>query len=204
VAEKYCCCPEPEWELPPLILHPFADRGGAEKIQRAANVSSVLADSGSITVSDEELARRYLESRYSEFRMLCFIGKDIGRWIDQCVDFVRRTEDLSRSRIRPQSFADLLLQHPPKCVEAKLQAWGVADSRSIFIRAIGLHAIFPHAPEPEVVSDGFLRDYQQYAESLYACSQQIEPFPELADGRFHFGLFASGEYSQILEREWDE
>ncbi len=185
-----------QWELPPLILHPFADRSSTQLVA-GASIAAELEP-----VPDQDLSQRLVQARYLEFRMLCFIGKDIARWMEQCMDFVARTEALGGRGLREQSFADLLVEHPPASVDAKLRTWGISDYRPIFIRAIGLQSIFPHAPEQEIVSESFLRHYQRYAEYLYTCRRQLETYNQLDPAMFRFELFSSGEYSRLLERQW--
>jgi hypothetical protein len=33
---------------------------------------------------------------------------------------------------------------------------------------------------------------------------ELEPYRELDAGRFQFALYASGEYSRMLESQWEE
>ena len=98
-------------------------------------------------MSISELQTILLDGRYCEIRMLYYVGKDVVRWIDQSTEFVTREPELRASGIEWQSFAHLVVEDPPLPVEEKLRAWGVADFRSIFSRAIGLNAIFADAPE---------------------------------------------------------
>jgi hypothetical protein len=42
-------------------------------------------------LDEYELERRVLIGRYQEIRMLVFLGKDIFRWLQQCVDFIDRS-----------------------------------------------------------------------------------------------------------------
>jgi hypothetical protein len=39
---------------------------------------------------------------------------------------------------------------------------------------------------------------------MYLCQQNQQSFPPVRAVQFDFDLFASGEYSRILEREWQE
>src|SRR5208337_4162771 len=97
------------WELPPLILHPFNERVPAsallENSKAALMLSGLIPSDGS---DQEDLTRRLLAGRYSEIRMLYFLGKDILRWIEQCVEWSQRMPELTCAEIRPQSFAALL------------------------------------------------------------------------------------------------
>jgi hypothetical protein len=63
---------------------------------------------------------------------LALVGKDAGRWIVQCVDFAGRDEALAHAGIRPQSFADLLVNHAPPAVAARFRSWGVADTAAFY------------------------------------------------------------------------
>src|SRR5579872_1099744 len=78
---------ETVWVLPPLILHPFNERvppsALLENSKAALMLSGLIPSDGS---DPEELKRRLLSGRYSEVRMLYFLGKDVFRWIDQCVE----------------------------------------------------------------------------------------------------------------------
>src|ERR1051326_6803559 len=79
------------WELPPLILHPFADRGSSERLlanSRKALLAPGLA-AGAETGQDD-LNRLLLEGRFSEISMLFFLGKDVVRWTGQCQEFAAR------------------------------------------------------------------------------------------------------------------
>ena len=193
------------WELPPLILHPFADQQSPGKLLESSKASLMLSGLlPSDDVSEDELTRKLLEGRLCEIRMLYFVGKDLCRWTGQCVDFVSRVECLADAGLRDQSFSSLLIERPPEEVEAKLRKWGVNDFRAIFSRALGLHAIFRQPPSGSVVSEDFLRHYYRYADHLFACRQSMAVYTEISPENFHFDLYASGEYSRLLEREWGE
>ncbi len=74
-------------KLPPLILHPFADAGGPDKLVESSRASLMLQGllpSGERTT--EDLDRALLDGRYCEIRMLFYVGKDLVRWIEQCLD----------------------------------------------------------------------------------------------------------------------
>jgi len=70
-----------------------------------------------------------LAGRYSEIRMLYFLGKDAFRWIGQCMEIAERIPELAEADMKRQSFAGLLASPPPN-VREKLLRWGVNDSRS--------------------------------------------------------------------------
>ena len=192
------------WELPPLILHPFSDQSGPGKLLDSSRASLML--NGLLPPDDsseDELTRRLLDGRLCEIRMLFFVGKDLLRWISQCMESVSTIEELRGAGIRDQSFADLLVQNPPQVVKDKLRGWGVLDFRSIFSRAIGLNTIFSQPPSADQVSEEFIRNYYLYADHLFACRQQMQPFTELNPANFHFEIYASGEYSRMLEKAWE-
>ena len=196
---------ETVWDLPPLILHPFNERvppaSLLENSRAALMLSGLIPNDGS---PPEELQRRILSGRYSEIRMLFFLGKDVFRWIEQCVDWAKRVRDLAGEAICPQSFAELLTADPPASVREKLAGWGVLDHVAIFSRAIGLNAVFANPPEFVRLSEEFLRNYPHYTDSLYRCFLEAGPHRAISPANFQFELYASGEYSRILESNWWE
>jgi len=118
----------PAFILPPLILHPFADANGPNKLAESSRASlklQGLLPQGE--ASREDLDRSLLDGRYSEMRMLYYVGKDLTRWIEQCLEFVAHNRAELPSGIAYQSFAALLIQGAPASIEAKLRKWGVAD-----------------------------------------------------------------------------
>lgn len=147
-----------QWKLPPLILHPFADASGPDKLAESTRASLVLQGVlPNDELTQEELNRRVLDGRFQEVRMLCYVGKDVSRWMEQCMEAVARDHALSGAGIRAESFAALLVEDPPGNVKQKLQSWGVADHRTIFSRALGLNAVFADPPPRETLSDSFIR-----------------------------------------------
>src|ERR1035441_5770004 len=191
------------WDLPPLILHPFNERvppsALLENSKAALMLSGLIPNDGS---DQEELKRRLLAGRYSEIRMLYFLGKDVFRWIEQCVEWGQRVPELSGAGIRSQSFAAMLTADPPEAVKEKLVRWGVADYVSIFTRAIGLNAMFIQPPAFDTLAEEFLRNYHRYADGLYRCYMDSQPHQTLASVNYRFDLYASGEYSRMLESQW--
>ena len=191
------------WDLPPLILHPFNERIAPstllESSKAALMLSGVIPNEGT---DAEELRRRLLTGRYAEMRMLFFLGKDVFRWIDQCVEWAERVPELGALEIRRQSFAGLLTKDPPEAVKEKLVRWGVADYVSIFSRAIGMNAVFVSPPPFEILNEDFLRNYHRYPDFLYRCYMESETYQTLPTANFRFALYASGEYSRMLETEW--
>src|SRR5579864_4590150 len=85
---------ESVWSLPPLILHPFNERvppsALLENSKAALMLSGLIPGDGS---DEEELKRRLLAGKYGEVRMLFYLGKDVFRWIDQCVDSTSRAPE---------------------------------------------------------------------------------------------------------------
>jgi hypothetical protein len=191
--------------LPPLILHPFADHAGPDKLVESSRASLMiqgLLPSGER--SSEDLERALLDGRYCEIRMLFYVGKDLLRWIDQCMEFVDRCPELHDAGIKYQSFAAYLVNQTPAVVQAKLRKWGVADYKSIFTRALGLSTILAVVPERDTLADEFIRNYYRYADQLFATRQAEAPLEDLSNCGFEFDIYASGEYSRMLEREWAE
>src|SRR5579871_6938584 len=114
------------FSLPPLILHPFADPAAPNRLVSSSRAS--LALQGLLPAGEnsrEDLDRMLLEGRYSEMRMLYYVGKDLLRWIDQCLEFVDHNQNLVPEGIRFQSFATLLVDQSPEKVREKLRKWGV-------------------------------------------------------------------------------
>src|ERR1700757_1417562 len=100
--------------LPPLILHPFADAAGPDKLVESSRASLMLQGllpSGER--STDELDRALLDGRYCEIRMLFYVGKDLLRWIDQCLEHVERQPKFENAGVRYQSFAAYLVHHTP-------------------------------------------------------------------------------------------
>ena len=195
---------ETVWELPPLILHPFNEQVAPSTLldnsKAALMLSGLIPGDGS---DRDELTRRLLTGRYSEIRMLFFLGKDIFRWIEQCLDWADRYPELKDAELEPQSFADFLTKCPPANVREKLIGWGVADYIAIFARAVDLNSMFAGPPAIETLSEEFLRNYHQYADSLYQCYLEARPYRAIDPQTFRFELYASGEYSRMLESAWE-
>jgi hypothetical protein len=191
--------------LPPLILHPFADASGPGKLVESSRASlklQGLLPSGES--SREDLDRALLDGRFSELRMLFYVGKDLSRWIDQCLEFAERNRQFLPAGTSYQSFASMLVKDAPANVQSKLRKWGVADYKAIFTRALGLQCLFADAPSREILSDEFVRSYYRYADQIFAVKQGECDFAPVASGTCHFELYSSGEYSRMLERSWEE
>jgi hypothetical protein len=191
------------WELPPLILHPFSNQRGPGQLLEGSKAALMLA--GLLPGEGEdrdELRRKLLLSRYSEVRMLYFVGKDLLRWVGQCVELVSRAEELGGLGIREQSFAALLVYRPPEAVLQKLRQWGVASPESVFSRALGIATLFRDVPPADLLTESFLLHYHSFADHVFVCSQNLTPFAEISPANFRFELYASGEYLKMLEKEW--
>ena len=183
------------WELPPLILHPFATELGPAQLLEGSKAALMLC--GLLPGGDDrdDLTRKLLHSRYAEVRMLSFVGKDL------------RIKKLTVKLDKPlaeQSFSALLVYHPPAVVMEKLHKWGVAKPESVFSRALGVSALFRDIPRPEQFSDDFLQYYHRFADHIFVCEQNLASFTEITSANFSFDLYASGEYTRMLEAEWGE
>ena len=187
-----------------MILHPFAGAGGPEALAASSRASLMLQG---IIPSDEfaldTLAQMVLEGRYYELRMLFYIGKDLERWIEQCLDFAARSDALSSIGLKSANFAALLVEDPPLVVKEKLQSWGVLDYRTIFARALGLHAVFTELPARDSFTEEFVRHYHRYVDQFFDCRQKAAGVERLGNKDFQFEMYSSGEYSRLLERQWE-
>ena len=190
--------------LPPLILHPFSDPEGPNKLVESSRASMMLQGllpTG--TMTKEELDQTLLDGRFCEIRMLYYVGRDLVRWIEQCIDQVEHQADLKDRNLKFQSFAAFLVEDAPPTVQAKLKKWGVADYKSIFARAIGLNSVFVEAPSKESLTPNFVKNYYRFADQMFAVQQHQTTFGKISAEDFDFELFASGEYSRMLAKEWE-
>lgn len=190
--------------LPPLILHPFADAAGPGKLVESSRASLMLQ--GLLPTGDltpEQLEQRLMDGRHCEIRMLFYVGRDLTRWIHQCIDFLERDQEHPGRRYTFQSLVSYLIRHTPPTVQTKLRKWGVADYRSIFSRALALNTLFDEVPSARTLSPDFVRNYYKYTDAIFKVMMQGEA-AEVDEHEFEFSLYASGEYSRILEREWGE
>lgn len=190
-------------ELPPLILHPFNERVSPsdllENSKAALMLSGLIPQDGT---EADDLRRRLLLGRYSEIRMLFFLGRDVFRWTEQCMEWSQSRD--GEPALPAQSFARMLVECPPAGVREKLLRWGVADYSSIFSRAIGLNALYNEPPPLEILSEEFLRNYHRYADALFQSYLEAQPHTVIGAHGFQFELYASGEYSRKLESEWEK
>ena len=93
-------------KLPPLILHPFADANGPDKLVESSRASLMLQ--GLLPNGDrssDDLDKSLLEGRYCEIRMLYYVGKDLVRWIEQSLEHLERQPGYHDPGIKFQSFA---------------------------------------------------------------------------------------------------
>ncbi|HEY9139719.1 MAG TPA: hypothetical protein VIN93_02450 [Bryobacteraceae bacterium] len=193
-----------EWELPPLILHPFNERVSPATLLENSKAALMLAGLAARDgTEDETLHRRVLTGRYAELRMLFFIGKDVMRWLEQCAEWASRVPELQSACVRRQSFARLITVCPPEDVREKLTRWGVTDYLAIFSRAIGFNALFGEPPPLDILSKDFLFNYHRYGDLLYRGFMEAEPHSAISTANFRFQLYASGEYSRLLESKWE-
>ena len=191
------------WNLPPLILHPFGAGGTADEMLEGSRASLALRGLMDTTEEQSELQRRLIVGRYQEIRMLLFLGKDLFRWLQQCVDFCERTADMDL-RVSEQSFAAMLVEEPPMVVQEKLEKWGVTDRRAVFSRAIGINSLFNDPPSIETLSPIFLKNYHRFADHAYMCFLHLKPFHPVDAKRFSFEIYASEEYSRLLSDQWEQ
>jgi hypothetical protein len=196
-------------QLPPLILHPFSGSGSTDELLAGSQAALALEEgAGGSGDHESELLRSVLVGRYQEIRMLLFLGKDLFRWMQQCVDFVGRGGAghpgvPDQRRISEQSFAALVIEAPPATVQTKMQNWGVSDRRSLFSRAIGMNSLFSSPPPMGTLAPLFLHNYHRYADHAYICFQHLKPFYPLDAGQFTFELYASEEYAKLLSEQWE-
>lgn len=191
--------------LPPLILHPFTESAATAQVLESARASlSIISEETGTPKEKDALERQMIEGRFTEFRMLFYVGKDICRWLDQCVDTCGRDPELMALRLPAQSFARLLIEQTPEDVATKLRGWGVVEYARIFSRSIGIFTQFRQPPTPEILQPRYLRHYYRYADFAYTAWRDLEKGPELQYDNFPFALFASGEYTRKLEEEWRE
>ena len=193
------------WELPPLILHPFSDKRGPETLVECSRAQLMLA--GILPTEGlerEVLEKRVIDGRICEVRMLYYVGLDLDRWLEQCTEVAAHEDKLRETGLSKSSFASLLVSEPPAHVHKKLQGWGVADYKSLFSRAIGLNAVFACPPEIGVAQSGFLLDYHRFADGFFRCWIESQPGNPATPEAFTFEIYASGEYSRILEHQWEK
>ena len=134
--------------------------------------------------------------------MLIYIGRDLQRWAEQCLDFVSRQPALRNEGLREQSFLVMLVNKPPEEFANKMKQWGISDQRSIFARAIGLNSVFEQPPTAESLGARFLQSYQRFADYFFICYQTMCQYRMVDPERFSFELYASEEYARHLAAGW--
>jgi hypothetical protein len=191
------------FQLPPLILHPFSSSEDNSVLAESSRASLVLQGLAPGTgVPFEELDRQLLRGRYAELRMLFYIGKDISRWAEQCADAARSAPAFAGRKVQAETFAVLLVQDMPTHVRTKLESWGVLDFAALFRRSFGLHAVIHELPEAKAFSADFLRRYHRYLDQWFEQRLRDWIFDRIAGHEVEFELYASGEYSSMLEKSW--
>ncbi len=191
--------------LPPLILHPFSHSDENSLLAESSRASLALQGLAPRDQTPlQELDKQLLRGRYAELRMLFYIGKDISRWAEQCAETAQASGWTKNRRITPESFAVLLIEHVPAHVRAKLEGWGVLDFAALFRRSFGLHAVFQELPDRNLLTAEFLRRYHRYLDHWYEQRLKDSGFHRPDPNEFTFDLYASGEYSSMLEKSWSE
>ena len=94
------------------------------------------------------------------------------------------------------------MEHTPAHVRTKLEGWGVLDFCALFRRAIGLHSVFTELPAADTFLPDFLRKYHRYVDSWYEQKLRDATFERPLPNDFTFELYASGEYTLMLEQSW--
>jgi hypothetical protein len=192
-------------KLPPLILHPFSDSSSPSRLMQGSRASLMmqgLLPNEHLTF--EQLQELLIDGKVCEIRMLYYVGKDLVRWLEQCAEMLSRDPEGSGVAPDTRAIAAFLIEDTPDPVREKLKAWGVQDYKAIFSRAIGLNSVFGVAPAREGLSEEFIRNYHYYADQLYLAWQNAQSFSRTRPEAFEFELYASAEYSRILERQWSE
>ena len=195
----------PAFRLPPLILHPFSGPEDTSVLMESSRAS--LALQGFLPkpeATEESLDQKLLRGRYAELRMLFYIGKDLSRWMEQCTESIQFSAIPHLEGLKPESFATILVQAIPDAVRTKLESWGVLDFSALFRRSIGLHSIFSEFPAVSYFSSDFLRRYHRHLDFWYEQRVRDSGCDRPQPGQFAFDLFASGEYTMLLEQSWGE
>ncbi len=187
--------------LPPLILHPFGGESGTEQLLEGSRAALALQQASISNPHYADIQQRVMLGRYQEIRMLLFLGKDIFRWIDQCLDQMERSGNVGL-RVNAQCFSALVVDTPPLAVSRKLEGWGVSDRRAVFSRAIGIRCLFEEPPDIGTLSPMFLENYHRFADYAYVCFQQMKAYQPIDGTAFDFQIYASEEYSRILSDQW--
>ena len=108
----------------------------------------------------------------------------------------------SARSLADESFTPLLIEDVPERVRTKLESWGVLDFKSLFRRALGLHMVFSEPPPVECLSLDFLRRYHRYVDGWFELKMTQMLSTPCSGDEFTYELYASGEYTQMLEQSW--
>ncbi len=192
------------FKLPPLILHPFSAPEETAALAQCSRASLILKGYlPSQLVPECELDQHLLRGRFAELRMLFYVGKDLERWMEQCVEVTGAHLDYAHLSLGREAFANLLVDEAPAHVHRKLELWGVLDYRALFRRAIGLHSVFEEVPPVQCLSADFLKRYHRHADRWFESWILTRPLATVDWSDFSFDLYASGEYALMLERSWN-
>ena len=144
-------------QLPPLILHPFADQSGtAQLVEKARKAPWCLRPAAGKRAHRRRTLRACSARALPRDPYALLPGKDLFRWIEQCVDSVGAAHNREDQGLREQSFAQLLVRYPPRTVRDKLAAWGVTDFRGHLRARAGSDHILPASRRS---SSSFGRDF---------------------------------------------
>jgi len=150
------------------------------------------------------LNRWLTRGRFAELKMIFYIGKDLGRWLEQCVETAQLSGEFEGRAIRPETFAVFLVNYIPSHVRTKLEGWGVLDYCALFRRSIGLHTVFSEFPPAESFTPEFLKKYHRHLDWWYENRLNSATFERPGPTDFVFDLYASGEYTIMLEQSWSD
>jgi hypothetical protein len=190
--------------LPPLILHPFSAPDEASILAQSTRASLILKGYlPSLQVPEDEVEQNLIKGRFAELRMLFYLGRDLTRWMEQCVEVTEARPEFAEMGLGQEAFAHLLVEEAPIHVHKKLEGWGVLDYRSLFRRAIGLHRVFEEVPPAQCLTSDFLKRYHRHADRWFEAWLLNRPLPPVDWWEFSFDLYASGEYALMLERAWN-
>jgi hypothetical protein len=191
------------FKLPPLILHPFSTPEDTSVLMDSSRASLALQGFLPKEASKEDLDAQLIRGRYAELKMLFYIGKDLTRWSEQCAETAAISKQFTGRQLPPESFLTVLLQHVPEHVRTKLESWGVLDFSALFRRSVGLHAVFAELPSAQSLNPEFLRRYHRQLDLWYEYRLKDVTYERPQAGEFMFDLYASGEYSMLLEQSWN-
>ncbi len=193
-----------KFKLPPLILHPFSAPEEAAVLEQSSRASLILNGYlPSQQIPECAVERNLILGRFVELRMLFYVGKDLARWMEQCVEVTGARPEFANLGLGSEAFAHHLVGETPVNVHEKLELWGVLDYRSLFRRAIGLLSVFEEVPPAQCLTSDFLKRYHRHADRWFEAWLLNRPLPTVNWREFGFDLYASGEYALMLERSWN-